>query len=70
MDGGKINFFDVLDKYEYRKGKCVKSVVGEFSSGVSVCPNKGPQSELGPLFIRATPAGGTEALPPALFWDK
>jgi len=32
----KINLFDVLDKYEYWKGKCVKSVLGEFSSGVSM----------------------------------
>jgi len=23
--------------------KCVKSVLGEFSSGVSMCPNKRPQ---------------------------
>jgi len=35
MSRVKINFFDVLDKYEYCK-KCVKSVLGEFSSGVSI----------------------------------
>jgi len=32
----KINFFDVLDKYERWKGKSVKSVLGEISSGVSI----------------------------------
>ena len=37
----KINLFDVLDKYEYWKGKFVKSVLGEFSFGVSTCRNKG-----------------------------
>jgi len=35
MSRVKINFFDVLDKYEYWKRKCVKSVLGEFSYGVS-----------------------------------
>jgi len=30
--------------------KCVKSIVGEFCSGVSTCPNKGPQSGLGASF--------------------
>ena len=39
----KINFFDVLDKYEYWKGKCVKSVLSEFSFGVFICRNKGTQ---------------------------
>jgi len=58
MGRGKINFFDVLHKYEYWKGKCVKSVVGEFSSGVPVCPNKNTQSDLGVLFWH----GGTEGL--------
>jgi len=38
----KINFFDV-----YSKRKCVKSVHGEFSSGVSTCRNKGTLSDLG-----------------------
>jgi len=28
----KINFLDVIDKYEDWKGKCEKSVLGEFSS--------------------------------------
>jgi len=46
----KINFFDVLDKYKYSKGKCVKSVLAEFSSGVSVLRNKGNQSDLGTSF--------------------
>jgi len=31
MGDGKTNFFDVLDKYEFRKGKCIKSVFDEFS---------------------------------------
>jgi len=50
MGRGKINFIDVLDKYECWKVKCVKSIVGEFCSGVSTCPNKGPQSGLGASF--------------------
>jgi len=48
MDRVKINLFDIYDKYEYLKGKCMKSVLGEFSSGVSICRNKGTQSDLGP----------------------
>ena len=36
-----INFFDVLDKYECWKVKCVKSVLGEFSFGVPIYRNKG-----------------------------
>jgi len=43
----KINLFDVLGKYEYCKGKCVESVLAEFSFGVSTCPNKSTQSDLG-----------------------
>ena len=54
----KTKFFEVLDKYEYWKGKCVKSVLGEFSSGVSICRNKGTQSDLGPLF--APPGRGVQ----------
>jgi len=46
MGRRKINFFGVLDKYEYCKGKCVKSILGVFSSGVTVCRNRGPQSDL------------------------
>jgi len=47
---GKINFFDVLlDKYKCRKVECVKSVLVEFMSGVSIYPNKGLQSDLGTL---------------------
>jgi len=39
--------------------KCVKSVLGEFSSGVSICRNNGTQSDLGgPLSARAPLAGG------------
>jgi len=48
----------------------VKSVLGEFSFGVSVGPNKGPQSGLGLLFTRFPPVGGTGNLPPALYYDK
>jgi len=41
----------------------VKSVLGEFSSGVSICRNKGTQSDLkatflpGPLFARPGSTG-------------
>jgi len=57
MGREKINLFDVLDKYEYWKRKCVKSVLGVFSSGVSVCRNKGAQSDLGTPFHQGL--GGT-----------
>ena len=46
MYHGKLNFFDVLDKYECWKGKCVKPVLGWFCSGVSICRNKGPQADM------------------------
>jgi len=48
--------------------KCVKSVIGEFSSGVSIYRNKGTQSDLsgGPLFARAPRRGIRRILPPAL----
>jgi len=47
--------------------KCVKSVLGEFSSGVSICRNNGTQSDFGALFLPGPPLpGGTGALPPAL----
>ena len=52
----KIYFFDVLGKYEYWKEKCVKSVLGEFNSGVSICRNKGTQI-WGPLFSRLSGRG-------------
>ena len=29
----------------------MKTVLGEFSSGVSTCPNKGPHSDLGPVSL-------------------
>ena len=62
----KNNFFDVLDKYEYWKSKCEKSLLGEFSFGVSICRNKGTQSDLGALFLSGAPDRGVrEALPPA-----
>jgi len=32
--------------------KCVKSVLGGFSSGVSICRNKGTQSDLGKFEFR------------------
>jgi len=54
----KINFFDVLDKYEYWKGKCVKSVLGAFSSGVSICRKKGTRSDLGASFLFGVPRPG------------
>jgi len=60
-----MNFFDVLVKYEYGKMKCVKSVIGEFSSCVSICRNKNTV-RFGGLFFARPPAGGTGALPPAL----
>jgi len=63
----KVNFFDILDKYEYSKGKCVKSVLGEFSSGISICRNQRTRSDLGASFFSGPPRpGGTGALPPAL----
>jgi len=47
--------------------KCVKSVLGEFSSGVPICRNKSTQSDLGaPFLLGLPPVGGTRALPPAL----
>ena len=56
----KVNFSDILDKYEYWKVKCVKSVLGEFSSGVSVCRNKRTQSDFGaPLLPGSSPSQGT-----------
>ena len=55
----KMNLFDISDKYEYWKGKCVKSVLDEFSSVVFICSNKGTQSDLGAPFFPAPPAGGT-----------
>jgi len=40
--------------------KCVKSVLGEFSSGVSVCRNKSTQSDVGTPFLPGPPRpGGT-----------
>ena len=47
-----------LDKYEYWKVKCVKSVLGEFSSGVSICHKKVLSQIWGPLFARLPPARG------------
>ena len=44
----KANVFDILDKHECLKENCVKSVLGEFSSGVSTCRNKSTQSDLRP----------------------
>jgi len=38
----------------------VKSVISGFSSGVSICRNKGPQSDLGAPFSPGSPQpGGT-----------
>jgi len=52
MGSVKINFFDALDldKYDYWKGNCMKSVLDEFSSSVSISRNKGTQSDLGASF--------------------
>jgi len=44
----------------------VKPVLGEISSGVSICRNKGTQSDLGGRFARAPRPGRTGSLPPAL----
>jgi len=44
----------------------VKSVLVEFSSGVSTCPNEGPQSDLGALFYQGPTIVVVEALTPAL----
>jgi len=61
----KINSFDVIDKNEYWKRKCVKWVLGEFGYGVSICRNKGTQSDFGsPPFLPAAPHPGV--LPPVL----
>jgi len=46
--------------------KCVKSALGEFSSGVSVCRNKGTQSDLGTPFWPTPIPGDTGALLQAL----
>jgi len=35
----------------------VKLVLGEFSSGVSPCPNEGPQSDFVALFYQAPQLG-------------
>jgi len=57
MGRGKINFFDVLDEYECWNRKCINSVFGEFSSGVSICRNKvthqiwGPRPALLPALV-------------------
>ena len=53
----KINLFDALDKYEYWKGKRVKSLLGEFSSGVFISRNKSTRSDSGAPFLPAPPAG-------------
>jgi len=62
-----MKFFDVLDKYEYWKENCVKSVLGEFSSVVTIFRNKGSQSDLGAPFLDGAPRPGVRGtLPPAL----
>jgi len=48
-----------------QKGKCVKSIRGEFSSGVSICRNKGTQSDLGTPSFPDPPPAGYGLLPPA-----
>jgi len=44
----------------------VKSILGEFSFGVSICRSSGTQSDLGAPFACTPRPGGTTALPPAL----
>ena len=45
----------------------MKSVLGEFSFGVSICRNKGTESDLGTLFCPGHPGTGVwGGLPPAL----
>jgi len=48
--------------------KCAESVLGEFSSGVSVCRNESTQTGLGATFLPGAPSGwGVRgALPPVL----
>ena len=46
-----MNFFDVLNKYKYWKENSVKSILGEFSSAVSIFRNKGTQSNLSAPFL-------------------
>ena len=58
MGRGIINFCTVLDKYECWKGKCVKSVLGELSTGVSMCTNTGRQSDLRVPFHQVPSFGG------------
>jgi len=45
-------------------GKCVKSVIDEFNSGVSICRNNCHQSDMEAPFL-TVPSGGREAFPPA-----
>jgi len=45
----------------------MKSVFGEFSSGVSTCRNKDHQPDLGPPFYQGPPTGD---LPSALITSK
>ena len=43
----------------------MKLVLGDFSSGVSICRNKDTKSDLGTPFFPGSPQpGGTGALPP------
>ena len=44
----------------------MKSVLGEFRPGVSICPNKGPQSDLGAPCHQGRPIRGTWPFPPVL----
>jgi len=47
------SIFDILDKYECWTWKCVKSVLGEFSSGVSICRKDILSQIWGPIFTWA-----------------
>jgi len=48
----------------------VKSVLGEVSSSMFICANKGPQSDLGPSFYQVPRPGIHGALPPFSFPTK
>jgi len=63
MCRGKINFFDVSDKNECWKWKCVKIILDDFSTGVSTCRNNGVLSDLGPPFSLVPSRAGATSGP-------
>jgi len=46
--------------------ECTKSVLGEFSSSVSICPNKVPQSDLEAPYHQGPTLASTGGVPRAL----